>query len=578
MVKTALVAALFLFACQKTQPVAPPRPAQLAVRPAAEGRADLVAEISLPHPQTTLATVGVMAKKLGLPFSEQDVQRMGWSWTKLPESVLAKLDLGKPAGAVFLAGQKVTTAVGAVALKDPSDAGLEALAASIGRVAERTEGALRVEAADGGAGETIWMLARDGAVCLTDSKDALVAGAALALAARRTSAHDVRVALLPEGIARAAGTTVKDWFAKARAEMAAQQPPGMDKRTTQLAQTMLGYFMEAIESTTEARYTIALGADKGLTQGFEVVPRAGSPLAKLIAPRKAYVADPALLAGEPPVGFWSMGDMVFGREMFRLFRTTMIDTLVPEAERARVIASSDAIFDALAGPWSARFSFLAGPKLDVKYDLAYAVKPGVDGKAILTAMEDLLKAPWLARLLEASGSGLKMKLAAKREGDALVTKVTLDGKSMPPAARAQLATMPFFDGKPIEARTVVAGERLLMAIGPDGKARLAEMATAKGAPTGDLAAAFADTKGEDGLYYMDLAAMLKPAMAMAGKSPTGPGAMLGMAGAMLADAHLATWGSYRGGESLAITWRIPMATFDSVGAIVRGMMGGAPPN
>jgi hypothetical protein len=99
------------------------------------------------------------------------------------------------------------------------------------------------------------------------------------------------------------------------------------------------------------------------------------------------------------------------------------------------------------------------------------------------------------------------------------------------------------------------------------------MTTAQGTPSGDLAAAFADTKGEDGLYYMDLAAVLKPAMAMAGPNPSGPGAMLGMAGAMLADAHMTTWGSYRGGESLTVTWRIPMATFESVGTIVRGMMG-----
>jgi uncharacterized membrane protein YeaQ/YmgE (transglycosylase-associated protein family) len=119
-----------------------------------------------------------------------------------------------------------------------------------------------------------------------------------------------------------------------------------------------------------------------------------------------------------------------------------------------------------------------------------------------------------------------------------------------------------------------------MTTGGNAKVRLAALSTpAEAAPAGDLAQALADTKGEDGFYYTDLSALVRPALAGAASAAQangagqGMGAMMGAVGAMLANAHLGTWGSHRGGQTLSFTWRVPMATFQSISTLVRGFMG-----
>jgi hypothetical protein len=208
-----------------------------------------------------------------------------------------------------------------------------------------------------------------------------------------------------------------------------------------------------------------------------------------------------------------------------------------------------------------------------------------------------MKAPWLTQLFNESFQGMmKVKLTGRREGDVLLTQAAVDTKKMPAEMRQQMKAVPFFDGKPIEGRMVVAGERLLICIGPGSKARLAALRAAPAAPPAAgsmepaIAAALSDTNGEDAVYYMDLAASMKPMLAMAasGGDPSmkatlargggpGPADQAKMVQALIADARLATWGSYRGGDNARVTWRIPMTTIESIGALVAKATGGAGP-
>jgi hypothetical protein len=269
-------------------------------------------------------------------------------------------------------------------------------------------------------------------------------------------------------------------------------------------------------------------------------------------------------------------------------RDPLLEALVPAAERAKVGATFDGLFDVMTGPTSARFSFTSGPKLGMEYDIVYGLKPGSDGKKVLAMTEELCNAPWLAKLIDTATQGeMKLKLSSKREGDELVTKFLFDTKKLPAAKRAELKGVPFFDGTPLEMRSALAGDRLVLTTGPTAKARMAALRQATGGtPSGELAAAVADTKDADGLYYADLAALFKPMLGLAAQSAQAGGgggqaaAMMGMAGGLLQNAKLSTWVSYRGGEDVAIAWRIPMSTFESVATMfkqVTGMMGGGGP-
>jgi hypothetical protein len=527
----------------------------------------------------------------------------------LPAGLVERIDLAKPVVAIVLVaakkpGDSGTAAeasakpVMAFALKDPSKAGFDAFVASAGKVVESSKDAVRVQPAGDGAASAspAWMLSRDGAVVMAETVENLAAGGSLALEARKVAGMDLRLTLMPEGIARSSGTTLKEALAKARTEFAAEQAraqaalagknPKMQATAGKMAESIVGYAFDAAGDTNEVRVALSIDVAKGLSTSFELVPRPGSPFAKTVGSRKAYAVDPALLAGGPPAALWSMGDITFTRSIFETVRGPLLEMITPEAERAKAAASIDTLFDALAGPFSARFTFDQGPKLAFAYDVIYTLKPGTDGKKLMADLDAMVKAPWLGQFFNAAFQGMmKVKIASKREGDALVMQVSFDTKKMPPEMRKQMKGLPFLDGTPIEGRTVVVGDKMIVSTGPGAQARLAALlaAPAGAAPSGDLAAALAESKGDDALYYADLAAMLKPIIALAASgalapNPSGNGpnpmAMAGMAGALLENAHLATWGSYRGGDTATLGWRIPMSTFESVGTIVRGAMGG----
>jgi hypothetical protein len=276
--------------------------------------------------------------------------------------------------------------------------------------------------------------------------------------------------------------------------------------------------------------------------------------------------------------------MTLSRALFQSIRGPLLETIASDADRAKAGASVDALVDALSGPFSARFGFEEGPKLSLIYDIVYTLKPGTDGKKLMADLESMMKAPWMARFFDVAFQGLmKVKLSTRREGDALVMLVSTDTKKMPKDMKAQMKGLPLFDGTPMEGRTVIAGDKMVVSIGTGAKTRLTGLlAAAGGAPSGELATALAETKGEDGLYYVDLATTLKPILGLAASGAFGAkGSQENMqatmmargVGSMLANAHLAMWGSYRGGQTAVLTGRIPMSTFESVALLVRGMMG-----
>src|SRR5205814_4481453 len=122
---------------------------------------------------------------------------------------------------------------------------------------------------------------------------------------------------------------------------------------------------------------LSLDASKGLSTSFDVVPLPGTGLARAIAIRHPYQVHPGL-AGGAPGALWAMGDTTLSRTIFQSMRGPLLELITPEAERAQAGAAMDALLDATAGPFSARFAFAEGPKLSLAYDVVYTLKAGTD--------------------------------------------------------------------------------------------------------------------------------------------------------------------------------------------------------
>ena len=395
-VPAVVIALTALASCNRSKaPGAPPTPAaQLELEPAAAARTDLAAEFVLPNADRTLATVGSLARKLGLPFGEAELRQMLSAKTNLPAGLIERIDLAKPLGVALIITAKkpekpdadAAQPVLAVALKDPSAAGFEAYVTSAGKVVERKLDAVRVQpGGDAGGGlPAMWLVPRDGAVCAADSLENLVAGAALALEARKKGGTDLWISLLPEAVARASGTTLKAAMAKARNELAAGPPKAGRGKDAELQASankstlaVFDWMLEAVEQTREVHVALGLDADQGMSTALEFLPVAGSALAKTLSVRHPYALEPGIAAGSPTM-VMATGDSSWARTMFEKMRDPLLQ-VIPAAERAKAGATFASVMDAVSGPLSARLSFEGQTKLAFQYDVVYTLKPGTDG-------------------------------------------------------------------------------------------------------------------------------------------------------------------------------------------------------
>ena len=341
------------------------------------------------------------------------------------------------------------------------------------------------------------------------------------------------------------------------------------------------------------RLLLSLDESKGLGSTIEADPRPGSALARRLANPRTYALDPVLLADPPPGALFAVSSLGLYKDLMKLVQPALLEGTSSEKETDALLQSMDTLWASLAGPMSVRFDLDPGEKptdkLAYRYDVSYTLAPGADRPALLDALEKLASGPWVKRLLENTGRGLKFKLSATRQrgkpSDTVVIRMSVDPRSMPPELKNRAKALPFLDGRPMEARVVVAGDRLLMSMSDDAKAGLQSlMAATPATPTGDVATALGETQGDESFFYADLATLLRPAMAVAigqaqasGAAP--PMSVTAQIEEIARSLHLGMWGSHRGGSTLTLRWRLPMTSMESAGTAVRAFMGmrGAPP-
>ncbi len=597
-VAVALAVFSLVSGCRKKTNSEPDQSALLALTGLAASRPFAVATVTISTLEGTLDRLGAFAKDLGLPFDVNDART--WATSQIPKgaAVAATLDLRKPMGMGMVASP-TPKADGLMAvaftLKDGSPKGFSDFLAVVGTVKSRDKDAVQiVPAGDAGTPKRMWLLTRkavtgDAVVLAAESREALVAAGLLAMDARKTAADDVQITIWPEGIARTQGTDLATAVAKAKTDFrsAFKKDGPATPAVMALGYRTIDALLDGFTQLSDVRFGVSLDKTRGLSLKTVGAAKPGTDLAKLFGPGKPYRLEPQLLSGASPAAVGALGSARFTKPLVPLLRG-VIETLVQgRPGRDKGLAAFDTVTKSLAGPWSAALRMEEGTKLGFAYDIVYELERATKAQTLLAAIQELIQGEGMGELMKSASLGLvKSKVTSKMEGDTLVARLVLDLTKVPEKAKQGLDQIPGFDGSALETRAAVAGDKLFVVVGTRSTERLAAL---RDKPIGDtapdpvLASALEETKDDESLSYIDLGAILRPALTLLGgmKGVAGDNPSIGMAtmlAPLLAKTNLAMYSSYRGSsDGLSLSWRIPAATFKSVASLFRAVTGGGPP-
>jgi len=134
----------------------------------------------------------------------------------------------------------------------------------------------------------------------------------------------------------------------------------------------------------------------------------------------------------------------------------------------------------------------------------------------------------------------------------------------------------FLGSSTVSMLSTVAGGRLIMSSEPAASVRLASLVAGRpGSPAPELATALAETRGQDGLFYLDLWSLMKPAIAVAASPQEAQmiGVVTNMPG--FSQLKLPVVMSYKGGQALDSELRVPLSTLTNAANVARPFLGGA---
>jgi hypothetical protein len=474
---------------------------RLDLRRAEEGRAELHFTVVAGNLDRTIARVAAI-----LDGDPKIVRAFTLAILKIPEPFVDALRTDAPVAAVLVQGPipgGEPVAVIAAAVKPTHVA---ALLQTAGKVKRRDGDAVEVELAvtpprqvspfghpgvqftlPGTPPRRLWLLVRDQVVLMAASQEALIAGRALALAARTpTAERDVVVTAHPKALAHVSGVasaSLELWIDPAR------------------------------DSSARIR----------------LHPEPGHALARAAAPGDPYVADPAAMNSEPaaaaapPAFVGATGRLPIVTEARKML-TAAPTGAGSGASARRWAALVDELASKLTGAWTIRGDLAVD---GFAYQCAYRLAPGVKPARVMDLVARLATEKTTSELLEL----LDLAPAASapevtRRNDRLHVRIPLATKRSPSGralvAPGSLAAMDYLD-----LAFAVAAGRLLMASGPDAAVLIDGLAREAVAPSRTdaprlippaesevraraiLNRALAESKGADAVLYVDAGPFLK---------------------------------------------------------------------
>lgn len=586
---TAVVAAVAaLTACPKKPsgpPPPPPAASGLPVKSATAARADLLGTVIVPSLDRSIASVLALVKKADPSYPVQDpkqLRQMMMTGARVPPAVAASVRTDRPLALVMMSGGvgKPPMAVAAVEMASPQ--AVKQAIAAVGAPSDKRADAVAIKTSDA---STLWMWPKGNVLVVAETVDGLIAGASLALDARSgaAGADDLVATAHLDAIARSQGTDLPTALKKAgdaaregmktAAAIAAAgrgKPPAPP--SDEMAMAMVDLVFARVADTGSADFTTRIDPSGGVTLGLRLHPRAGSAFERSVKTPAPYAIDPALLAAGQPAALWATGPGPLALQAAEIMKGRFAAS--PDKATAALAASCDTVLGALSGASSGSIRF-DGSRL--AYQIVYPLKSGADGSKVIDAVAAIGGSKAMADFIAAVYGPIAPKVAFKREGSTLRATVGLGLKPSKSGGKEVGALVKkLFGSDKLEILMTVGNGRLVGLLGAGGKPRLAALADGRGGPppAGDLGAALAETRGHDGLGYLDLGAFVAPVMAAFGGAGAGflPAGLGGSPGGKPRPMPLFV--SWRGGDAFVAELRVPVTSIATGGALAKSSMAG----
>jgi hypothetical protein len=541
----------------------------------------LLASLMVPSLDRTFATVDALHSQRALPFGSAELRSMLLARLAIPAEVLDLAHTGKPLGAALVAparseGNAQPAPLLAAACELRGAGAVNRVLSALGSPLASQKDARQFRRPDGGS---FWLVQAGESIIWADTLEALGEAGAHALEARQSAGvvDDLQVTAYPAGYARLEGVDLSQGPAGLQKKLLEQYdqrylregrtPPPAERSTTE---AVLAFLSGPMADSRQLILGLGLAEARGVGVRLQALPRPGSAFATQIATATPFTVD-IPLAGDTPVSLLALGPSPTFLRLYQEILDSQARAGVTGA--AGVAARARALAQHLSGAVTSVGRPSGGT---LAFETAVGLKPGSSPTAAIEALSALATDPGLPALL---GNVYRMQppsVRVAREGDGLRVELAVPGDERPrtPAAftRAMLGTTnPVLMVKP-------GRERLVLAFEPGAAARLQRLLVGgAGAPDprAPLADALADSRGRDGVVYVDLLGytrVLLGAFLRGGQARLGQG-LLALPG--LSQLSLPVWLHYRGGKTLEAELRIPRSTLTNASTAM-GLFGGLP--
>lgn len=487
---------------------APPPP--LTLMPADLVRHWLTASVTISALESSLpAAVALASKATPLPLDAAGVKAMLLSQTGLPPDVAMNLDLDAPLAAAMVGRDPGRPPATAYVFAGKDVAGASAVVAALGEVQARRGAAIQIRSP---RGDTAWFMQVGKQVVFSDSAETLARAGGLALEAHRKTRDDVTILVFPDALARAAGVDVKTAVQRWRDQVIGAAGE-LGHSISPEAQDALGQVASYAGDIARAEIGLTLDAGSGATLVARLVARPSSTLETLARQAQPVPIDPRLL-NRSDLGFAVAS--AYANEMRAQLRR-QASRLTPAGRNEGASAADKGILSALELLTALEQSITGESsgtgvlRPALAGEGVYPIKDADGAKRLRAALDRADKgavaALW-STAFPATGGSRDSVVAVRRETVGRVR--VLRGTFKVPQATASLDLLHrLFGADTFDIRAaVVDDQRFVVAVGKDGRRRLAEIAAGK---TGTAAPPLADAIKRNArrslFFYANLADM-----------------------------------------------------------------------
>lgn len=582
----ALAASVGFFAVgckKKSSPLAPKEiKAPAFFLEAAATQDQRVALVVIPSVGGTIEKLGAIAGKLQLPTDAAALRSLVVGPLGLPEVAWTHIDETKPMGLAMMAGKENRPSPTALAAQARSNKDAEALVGALGQKVETRDGAFRVKRPDE---SEVWLYVDGDDVVASDTFEGLKVGGAHALGARTKVNEDVLATVYPEAIAKANGTTVRQYVTDLRTkaletlrEQSATTPSPMPfEATEQMLAAFIDPYLDDLSDMAAADVALIINDKDGLVLRSRAHPKADSAFARRLAKVTPYKVAPALLEEASPVALFAA---TYSEEALHRYANAMAGLAQMDLPGMAAIASgTQAALAQMGTSYSGQASF--GDALT--YSFVGDLKEGADPLALMDGLELAFGPKGMGLLMKhgapaakgrAKGQAGVPAVVWKRQGLTARLEMPLVGATGDKKVQAQMQQL--FGGNRLTYTFAIANGKFFGLMHPRPEAELARLTEGKEpAPAPAVQAALAATEGSEAFGYFDVLGFVRPFIRSGAKVDPAMGqanAMMGMLPG-LATMSLPVLFSYKGGEAMTAQLALPMATLTNVAELARPLMG-----